>query len=253
VWGVTAPRSPDINSLVVEHVDASYGVRKVLDDCTVAVEAAQVVGLFGHNGAGKTTLLRVVAGFKRCDRGSIDLLGKKIDRLSAAERASTGLGFVPDGAQGIFPTLTVDQHVRLGRAWRANSHGVAQSEPKPSIDELLFDLFPEVLKERRRQVAGSLSGGQRQMLALALALLREPRVLLLDEPSLGLAPRLVERLMDSIRRVVDQLGVSVLIVEQDVGATLPICDRVYLLKTGSIVADMAASECPPARELWTYF
>jgi branched-chain amino acid transport system ATP-binding protein len=239
--------------LTAEHIRASYGARRVLDDVTVSLSRGQVVGLFGHNGAGKTTLLRVIAGFKSPDRGCVRLIGREVDRLSPAARASSGLGFVPDGAQGIFPTLTVEQHVRLGRAWRHRSAGSDRIGSGPDIDDLVFGLFPEVLVERARQVAGSLSGGQRQMLALALALLREPRVLLLDEPSLGLAPRLVERLMGSVRRVVDELEMSVLIVEQDIGATLPICDRVCILKTGAIVGDMTASECPPAKELWTFF
>lgn len=234
-------------------MEASYGPRRVLAGVSLDVVAGQVVGLFGHNGAGKTTTLQVIAGFKRADHGEVSLLGRRVDGLSAAARASLGLSLVPDGAQGVFPTLTVEQHVRLGRAWRSGPPREGAPIDAAHVEDLVYDLFPEVLKERPGQVAGSLSGGQRQMLALALALFRTPRVLLLDEPSLGLAPRLVERLMDSVRRVVDELGISVLIVEQDVAATLRICDFIYLLKTGEIVAEMPRSDFPSVQELWSYF
>jgi len=234
----------------VDAVSASYGPRHVLDEVSIRLGPGEIVGLFGHNGAGKTTLLRVIAGLKSASAGHVVLLGRPADHLVAADRAGAGLAFVPDGAHGIFPSLTVEQHIRLGRAFRA---GVRDRPASDRFGELVFGLFPEVLKTRSRQVAASLSGGQRQMLALALALIREPRVLLMDEPSLGLAPRLVEQVLDAIRVVVAELGISVLIVEQDVGATLPVCDRVCILKAGTIVADMAAEDCPSAHELWGYF
>jgi branched-chain amino acid transport system ATP-binding protein len=227
--------------LDVRDVKASYGPRRVLHGCDLTVAAGSVVAVFGHNGAGKTSLLRVIAGLKRPDDGSVAFDGSPVTRLSAARRARAGLAFVPDGARGVFPNLTVEQNLAMA-SLTGDDHG----------PDAVFDTFP-VLKEKRRQEVSRLSGGQRQMVALGIAMARRPKVMLLDEPSIGLAPRVVEQVMQSVKKAASALGVGVLIVEQDIPATLAVADHVQIMKGGSIVLSAPAGDFPSTEALWDFF
>jgi len=228
--------------LEARDIHASYGPRSVLHGCDVSIPSGAIVALFGHNGAGKTSLLRVIAGLKRQDAGTVEFGGDRFNRLSAARRARAGLAFVPDGASGVFPNLTVDENLSMA-SLTSSGHDAGDA---------VLDTFP-IPREKRRQSVSRLSGGQRQMVALAIAMARRPKVMLLDEPSIGLAPRVVEQVMQSVREVASALGVGVLIVEQDIPATLAVADHVQIMKSGSIVLSRPAREFPSTEALWEYF
>jgi branched-chain amino acid transport system ATP-binding protein len=235
-------------ALRLRGIRASYGARDVLDGIDLDVASGEVLALLGHNGAGKTTALRVVVGLKRPEAGTVCLLGHDIARLRCSARARAGLALVPEGAAGIFPTLTVRQN--LAAATPAGRSGVAH---EADIESKLEAAFGEVLVDRADQIAGSMSGGQRQMLAISLALIRRPSVLLLDEPSTGLAPAVVQRIFSVVADLSDQTGTAVVIVEQDVAAALKIATRIVILQSGKLVVEYSRETCPPATELWRYF
>ncbi len=212
---------------------AGYGDTKVLHGIDFAVEQGGVTALLGANGAGKTTTLRAICGLIR-PRGEIRLGEERIDRLAAEEIVRRGVGHVPDG-RGTFLELTVDENLRLGAYTRNDRAAIAGD-----IDRL-FGYFP-LLKARLRQQAGTLSGGEQQMLAIARALLVKPRLLLLDEPSFGLAPLIVQDIFAILRRINTEQGVSILVVEQNASLALDIADHAYLLETGRIVISGLAAE-----------
>jgi len=212
---------------------AGYGQTKVLHGIDFAVEQGGVTALLGANGAGKTTTLRAVCGLIRA-QGEIRLGADRIDRLAAEEIVRRGVGHVPDG-RGTFLELTVDETLRLGAYTRKDRAAVATDV------ERIFGYFP-VLRQRLRQQAGTLSGGEQQMLAIARALLVKPRLLLLDEPSFGLAPLIVQGIFAILRRINVEEGVSILVVEQNASLALDIADHAYLLETGHIVMAGGAAE-----------
>lgn len=204
--------------------------------------------MLGHNGAGKTTALRIAAGLKSPSRGRVLLFGRDAKGLGAARRAGAGMALVPEGVSGLFPTLTVRQNLEaIERPQRDGQEGWA------TVEERLREAFHEVLVDRLDQVAGSMSGGQRQMLAISLALLRRPSVLLLDEPSTGLAPIVVDAIFDVVSEVGRRTGTAVLLVEQDVAHALKIATRVVIVQSGEVVAAFPREQCPPPTELWRYF
>jgi len=221
--------------LACRGLTARYGGSTALSDVTLEVPAGAMVGVVGANGAGKSTLVNALAGWSRGRpdiSGEVRLGGATLDGVSAHERARRGLVLVPEG-KGIFHELTVEENLALVRA------------PEDSAGRHVFDrdevlgLFPR-LGERLRHRGGALSGGERQMLALGRALLAAPRVLMLDEPSIGLAPRLVLDLLVSVRGLVDR-GLPVLLVEQNVRAALEVVDRVFLLERGRVVGQGTAA------------
>jgi len=219
--------------LRLERVSSGYGRSPVLDEVSMEVNRGEIVALIGANGAGKSTLLNTVMGLLPVSHGSIHLDGTQIDRKSTPAIVRAGLAQVPERRQ-LFGTMTVEENLRLGAYARTDRAGV------PGTLEEQFKLFP-ILSERRRQAAQTLSGGEQQMLAIARAMMARPRLLLLDEPSLGLAPLLVERIMLLIHRL-REAGGTVLVVEQNARAALGIADRGYVLENGRItVADSAKS------------
>ena len=210
--------------LRVENVTSSYGRIAVLRDVSLNVAKGEMVALIGSNGAGKTTLLRTISGVQPIGSGMISFDGKPIDRLSAHARVRTGIAQVPEGRQ-VFAPLPVADNLRLG-AWTRSD-----SEINRDLDEV-YTTFP-ALAEKRQIAAGALSGGQQQMLAIGRALMARPKLLLLDEPSMGLAPMLAEQILANVAALKTR-GLTVLLVEQNAHAALAIADRAYVLETGRV-------------------
>ncbi len=217
--------------LAVEALEAGYGKAQVLFGVTLEVAEGELVALLGANGAGKTTTLRAVSGLLRPWGGRVRLDGVDLRPLSPARRARMGLGHVPEGRQ-LFPRMSVEENLILGAAF------LAWARREESL-RVVFDLFPR-LAERRRQPAGTLSGGEQQMLAIARALMGNPRILLVDEPSLGLAPRLAEEVLAALQAVCRE-GVGVLLVEQNVALSLEVAERGYVMEHGRIVLEGPAA------------
>lgn len=220
--------------LHVKKLNAGYGKVHVLKDISIDVNHGEIVCLVGANGAGKTTLLKAISGIIPAYNGSIAFKNKDITNLKPEYIVRQGLSHVPEGRQ-IFASLTVRQNLLLGTYVR--------SIKKNEVDRLLrfvYELFP-VLEKKLSQKAGTMSGGEQQMLAIARGLMSKPELLLLDEPSLGLAPLIVENIMSVIQNL-RSTGISILLVEQNIKASLRIADRVYVLETGKIAAEGAAKE-----------
>jgi branched-chain amino acid transport system ATP-binding protein len=219
--------------LEAEGLTAGYGQTAVLHGIDFAVEERGVSALLGANGAGKTTTLRAVSGMVRTG-GALRLAGKPINGLATEEIARRGVAHVPDG-RGTFMELTVEENMRLG-AYTRRDRGEVEAD-----FERMFGYFPR-LRERFRQQAGTLSGGEQQMLAITRALLLRPRLLLLDEPSFGLAPLVVQEIFAILRRIREEQSVGILLVEQNASLALDFADRAYLLETGRIVVSGPAAE-----------
>jgi branched-chain amino acid transport system ATP-binding protein len=213
--------------LDVAGLASGYGDVPVLSDVGLSVGHEEIVAVVGANGAGKTTLLSTISGLLPCTAGTIRLDGEPIERLPAHAVVTRRLVMVPEGGR-LFPFMTVLENLELG-AFNAS----ARPKLKASLDEVLAH-FP-ILAERRRQLAGSLSGGERQMCAIARAMMAQPRLLMLDEPSLGLSPQMVERVFDLILSLVRQTRIAVLLVEQNVGDALAMASRGYVIERGRVV------------------
>jgi branched-chain amino acid transport system ATP-binding protein len=214
--------------LSVEHIEVRYGDLVGVADVSLQVPAGSVVALLGSNGAGKTTTLNAIAGLVAPSLGTIDWNGEPIARLPSHAIVSRGLALSPEGWR-LFVGQTVEQNLRLGATI------VADKKRIPGLMERVYDLFPR-LAERSRQRAGTLSGGERQMLALGRALMSEPKLLMLDEPSLGLAPTVVDQLYDALERLHAE-GLTLLLAEQSVPLALQIADYAYVLQTGRTVLE----------------
>jgi len=217
--------------LTVSNVETYYGPIMALRGVSFAVPAGAIVTILGANGAGKTTILKTVSGVMDPQKGTITLAGRQIQGLDPDRVARLGLSHVPEGRE-VFPFLTVRENLRMGAYTRRDADGVARDL------EMVAEYFP-VLAARAEQRAGSLSGGEQQMLAIARALMARPKVMLLDEPSLGLAPKLVKDIFEIIRRINRERGVTVLLVEQNANIALHTADYGYVLELGRIVMEDA--------------
>src|SRR5690349_1452840 len=217
--------------LKVEHLEVRYGDLIGVADISLQVEAGQVVALLGSNGAGKTTTLSAIAGLIAPSRGRVEWRGETISGEPAYAIVSKGLALSPEGWR-LFVGQTVEQNLRLGAT------ALADRSRLPALFERVYALFPR-LAERRRQPAGTLSGGERQMLALGRALMSEPRLLMLDEPSLGLAPAVVDQLYDALYKLHEE-GLTLLLAEQSIQLALAIADYAYVLQTGRTVLEGTA-------------
>jgi ABC-type branched-subunit amino acid transport system ATPase component len=222
---------------------AGYGAKTVISDVTFALEPGQILAFLGHNGAGKTTTLKTAMGLLPPRAGEVLFDGQRIDRLDVAQRVARGLRLLPEG-RGIFPDLSVAENIDVVAARNATH------QPMFGIADV-YRLFP-ALVERKTTRSGSLSGGQQQMLALGLAILGTPRCLMLDEPSIGLAPNLVERMFQQVHDVCKSHAMTAILVEQNVAAAMKIADRVIIMNNGRIVFDGLPQQ---AREsnFWHYF
>ena len=218
--------------LEVQGLETAYGSSQVLFGIDLQVESGQVATLLGRNGMGKTTTVRSVLGLTRSKGGTVRFRGERIDQLGADKIARMGLAVVPEGRQ-IFPNLSVEENLR---AFAANRN----STKEPWTLDRVYHLFPRLL-ERRAQSAGTLSGGEQQMLAIGRAIMSRPRLLLLDEPSMGLAPIVVQTIFEVIR-VINAAGVTVLLVEQNARAALELANRAYVMESGAIVMTGDAKE-----------
>ncbi|MPZ80336.1 MAG: ATP-binding cassette domain-containing protein [Actinophytocola sp.] len=218
--------------LTVTDLTASYGPVTALDGVSFEAPRGEITAVLGANGAGKTTLLRTISGLVRPTRGTAALAGRDLTRVPTEQMARIGLAHVPEG-RGVITQLTVEENLRLGGLGRGS---------RVKIDDLAraYSLFP-ILAERRRQSAHVLSGGERQMLVIARALMARPTVLLLDEPSLGLAPRIVVQIFDLLQTLVAADGLTVLLVEQNARSALSIADRGVVLNLGRLVVQDKAS------------
>lgn len=223
--------------LEVDRLTANYGPIQVLHGIQLHVSEGEIVSLLGSNGAGKTTLLNCICGLHRAKGGKVEFDGRDISLVPAEKVVSLGLAHVPERRQ-IFSTLTVEDNLWLGA-----SHRIAKVGKKQILSEMehVFEKFP-ILEKRKWQLGGTLSGGQQQMLAIGRALLSRPKLLLLDEPSLGLAPLIGKEILNIVQDIRDQWGTTVLLVEQNARAALAISDRAYVLSTGDVFMEGSAEE-----------
>jgi branched-chain amino acid transport system ATP-binding protein len=219
--------------LQIDGIEAFYGRVRALANVTLHVDTGEVVALIGSNGAGKTTTLRTISGLVHPAKGRISFAGKNVTGVPAAKRVEIGIGHVPEGRR-LFPRMSVQDNLTLGAYTRNDRAGVEEDRQR------VFELFPR-LKERQTQIAGTLSGGEQQMLAIGRAMMTRPKVLMMDEPSLGLAPILVDTIFRIIEEI-NQQGIPILLVEQNAHKALQVAHRAYVLETGSIVKEGTGQE-----------
>jgi urea ABC transporter ATP-binding protein UrtE len=217
--------------LKLDGVTAAYDTTPILRDVDLAVEEGEIVGVMGKNGVGKTTLLKTVMGLLEPSEGSISYDGTDVTHASADERARAGIGYIPQG-RDVFPKLTVEQNIKMGETIRADSD--------ETLYDQIYDYFP-VLEERAGQEAGTLSGGQQQMLAIGRALVSNPDLLLLDEPSEGIQPSIVDQISQDMQTINDDLGTTILFVEQNLGVIREMADRCYAMERGTVVDELGPS------------
>ena len=219
--------------LEIKDLKVSYGMIQAIKGISFEVNKGEVIALIGANGAGKTTILHTITGLLNADSGSVTYEGKDITRMPGHKIVSMGIAHVPEGRR-VFANMTVLQNLKLGAYTRKDKAEIAETM------EMVYTRFPR-LKERKNQLAGTLSGGEQQMLAMGRALMSHPQIILMDEPSMGLSPIFVNEIFDIIEEV-SKSGTTVLLVEQNAKKALSIADRAYVLETGNIVLDGKASE-----------
>lgn len=230
--------------LDLKGLNVRYGAVEAVRGIDLTIKQGEIVVLLGANGAGKSSTMNAVVGLEPVAGGTVMFDGRDITRQSAEASAASGLTLSPEGRR-VFGTLSVEDNLTMGAYSRKDAGGIQDAK------ERVYDLFP-ILLERRRQYAGTLSGGQQQMLAIGRALMCEPKLLLLDEPSLGLAPMIVEQVFDLIAKLRGQ-GVTIFLVEQNVAGALKIADRAYLMATGEIVQSGTAAEMLTSGEMTKNF
>lgn len=229
--------------LVAEDVHVRYGSSPIVQGVSLTVAAGEVVALLGRNGVGKTTLARGLVGLAPIAQGRVLLGGEDVTGMSAHRRSRRGVRIVPQG-RGIFPRLTVAENLRIG--------AFLSPRPDPRVRDLLDDLFP-VLRERRGQRAGTLSGGEQQMLAIARALLSAPKALILDEPTEGVAPVLIDRIEDALRVIFAEMALGVLLIEQNLDFAFALAGRGYVMEKGEVVLAAPVAELRDAAEQYLTF
>jgi len=214
--------------LKVEHVSAGYGMVQILWDVSFKIKEKEIVSIIGPNGAGKTTLVKTILGLLTPKNGTIRFMGESIDKLPTYEIAKKGISLIPEGRE-IFPRMTVEENLRLGAYIFADKSKVKDSKEK------VYQIFP-VLKKKEKLLAQNLSGGEQQMLVIGRSLMSNPALLILDEPSLGLAPIIVEKVLDTLSKI-NEDGMTILLVEQNIRDSLTIANRGYVLEEGKIIIE----------------
>ena len=230
-----------MTALRLRDVEASYGAVRALHGISLNVEPGSIVALLGANGAGKSTILRTLSGLLKPTAGDIEFDGHRLNSLSPREIIRLGLAQVPEGRR-IFKDLDIGENLRMGAYTRSDAAGIARDL------EMVFDLFP-ILKERIKQLGGTLSGGEQQMLTIGRGLMARPKLLLLDEPSLGLAPLIVRDIFRVLKKVNAEHGTALLIVEQNVHVALQNADYAYVLQLGRVTVEGTAGELQENREV----
>ncbi|OLS36177.1 ABC transporter ATP-binding protein [Bacillus sp. MRMR6] len=220
--------------LKIENLQVHYDKVQVIHDVSLEVNEGEIVTLIGSNGAGKTTLLRTISGIKKATSGSISFMGEPVHRFPSHKIVDLGIGHVPEGRH-VFSDMSVYENLQMGAFRRKGS----QAEIKNDLEHI-FDLFPR-LKERSQQLAGTLSGGEQQMVAIGRAIMAKPKLYLFDEPSLGIAPLIVAEIFRMIKRMNEE-GSTILLVEQNANAALKISDRAYILETGKVSLEGKSSD-----------
>lgn len=220
--------------LKVNNLDVGYGDVQVIHDASIQIEEGEFVAVIGSNGAGKTTLLKAISGLLRPTNGSISFKGRDIHTMPPEQIVSQGIVQVPEGRL-LFPHMTVRENLEMGAYLRENG------EDLKAQFQSVYDLFP-ILEERKSQLAGTLSGGERQMLAIGRGLMADPKLIMLDEPSLGLAPKLVVSIFEMVEHINQDLGITVLLIEQNVCKSCEISDRAYVLENGDVVLQGSGQE-----------
>ena len=228
--------------LEVEGIESGYGKKTVLQGVTLRVHEGEVVTMLGHNGAGKSTTLKTILGLLPARAGQVRFVGQPWANGNPVENVRRGMALVPQG-RGVFPDLTVIENLMLG--------AYTQRDAAANATRLreVIELFP-MLDERRAQRAGTLSGGQQQMVAVGMALMPRPRLMMMDEPSIGLAPVLVQRVLETARQINQRFGTAIILVEQNIKTALGVADRAYVLKSGRVVLEKPAAELLAAQDSW---
>ena len=223
-----------MRTLEVKDIVVHYGLVEALHGVSFKIDAGKIVALVGSNGAGKSTTLKALMGLKRLTSGSLELDGQRIDGTSAAQRVGMGIALSPEGRR-LFPRMSVWENLMVG------AHTVSSSEQRNRSLDLVYELFPRVM-ERREQMAGSLSGGEQQMVAIGRAMMSNPQILMLDEPSLGIAPKIVSEIALVIKRLNQETGVSVILVEQNARLALKMSDDAYVFEQGLVIRSGSGQE-----------
>jgi branched-chain amino acid transport system ATP-binding protein len=228
--------------LEVEGLEAGYGKKTVLQGVSFRVDEGEVVALLGHNGAGKSTTLKTILGLLPARSGQVRFGGRVWANGDPAENVRRGIALVPQG-RGVFPDLTVVENLALGAYTQADRAGIDRR-----MNEIL-ELFP-ILAERRDQIVGTMSGGQQQMVAVGTALMQQPRLMMMDEPSIGLAPVLVQRVLETAVEINRRFGTAIVLVEQNIKTALGMARRAYVMKSGCIVLEKPAALLLAAKDSW---
>lgn len=226
--------------LKLSHLQVNIGKKRILEDVTLHVDKNEIVALIGHNGGGKSTTLNTVLGMHRIQNGTIQLDNESITNLSTTDLVRKGIGLVPQ-LNNVFRNLSVEENLELGSVVNSGDNQIFTKEK-------VYEIFP-ILRERKKQLVGTMSGGQRQMVAIGIGLMSNPSYLLLDEPTVGIQPNLVDKVMETIEIVNKDYGISVLIVEQNIKKVLEIADRVYVMSRGSIIKEFIPGTID-SEELW---
>lgn len=228
--------------LEVDGIESGYGKKTVLQGVGLRVHEGEVVAVLGHNGAGKSTTLKTILGLMPARAGGVRFAGQSWANGDPVENVRRGMALVPQG-RGVFPDLTVMENLMLGAYTQRDAASTAAR-----LREVL-ELFP-ILDERRAQRAGNLSGGQQQMVAVGMALMPRPRLMMMDEPSIGLAPVLVQKVLETARQINRRFGTAIILVEQNIKTALGVADRAYVMKSGRVVLEKSAAELLAAQGSW---
>ena len=223
-----------MRTLEVKDIVVHYGLVEALHGVSFKIDAGKIVALVGSNGAGKSTTLKALMGLKKLTSGVLELDGKRIDTTNSAQRVSMGIALSPEGRR-LFPRMSVWENLMVG------AHTVGSSQQREKSLQLVYELFPRV-QERRDQMAGSLSGGEQQMVAIGRAMMSNPQILMLDEPSLGIAPKIVSEIAQAIRRLNKETGISVILVEQNARLALKMADDAYVFEQGLVIRSGSGQE-----------